>query len=441
MTRFTEGRIASSWGSVRHVPQAIARPSYRDQLGDLFKQRAGREVLAVGCRRSYGDTVLNDRGCLIEMELLDRIISFDAEAGVLRAEAGLTLDAALQIIVPHGWFFHTTPGTRFVTLGGAIANDVHGKNHHRVGSFGLSVRKIGLLRSDDGLLEIDRDLHRELFFATIGGLGQTGLIVWAEVELTRIPSTDLLVERLPFGSVSEFFKLAEASDSEAEHIVAWIDCASVSAPGRGIFQRANWRPEGGYRPHSSKLAAAVPFTMPSILLNNLTVKTFNAAYWRLEQRHRGAVSEHYSKFFYPLDAIGNWNRLYGRRGFYQYQCVLPFSAAEASVTEMLRQTSKAREGSFLAVLKTLGSIPSIGYLSFPRHGVTLALDFPNRGTSTASLFERLDEIVRDAGGRLYPAKDGRMSRDMFRSGYENMETFVRYVDPAFSSDFWRRVSI
>lgn len=441
MTSFIEGRTTSSWGGVRRVPQAIARPYFRDQLSDLFQERRGRSILAVGARRSYGDTILNSGGCLVEMAALDRILFFDPVAGVLRAEAGLTLDAALQIIVPHGWFFLTTPGTRFVTLGGAVANDVHGKNHHRVGSFGCSVRKIGLLRSDGGLLEIDRDAHRELFFATIGGLGQTGLITWVEVDLSKIPSTDLLVERLPFHSISEFCNLAAASDNEAEHIVAWIDCANTSALGRGIFQRANWSASGECSPHSTKVRATVPFDMPSGLLNNLTVRAFNAAYWRLEQRHRGKIVEHYSKFFYPLDAIGKWNRLYGRRGFYQFQCVVPLAGAEHVISELLRQIVRAREGSFLAVLKTLGSIPSIGYLSFPREGVTLALDFPNRGESTLALFERLDEIVIEAGGRLYPAKDGRMSKRMFCAGYENLQPFLRYIDPAFSSDFWRRVSM
>ena len=440
MNSFVEGRMASSWGCVQRIPHAIARPQYRDQLIDLLKDRGDRSVLAVGARRSYGDTVLNSDGCLIEMQSLDRVISFDPDTGVFRAEAGITLDAALQIIVPLGWFFLTTPGTRFVTLGGAIANDVHGKNHHRVGSFGRSVRRIGLLRSDGETLEIDRDAHSELFFATIGGLGQTGLIVWAEVELTRIPSTDLLVERIPFGSVSEYFSLLESND-EAEHIVAWIDCASASAPGRGILQCANWSAVGKHVPHSTKLRASLPFIMPSGVLNNFTVRSFNAVYWRLQQRQRGKVTEHYSKFFYPLDAIGNWNRLYGRRGFYQYQCVVPPDNAEAAVKELLHQIARAREGSFLAVLKTLGPIPSVGYLSFPQQGVTLALDFPNRGNSTLRLLERLDEIVIEAGGRLYPAKDGRMSRRMFRSGYENLQTFLRCIDPAFSSDFWRRVSM
>ena len=328
-----------------------------------------------------------------------------------------------------------------MTLGGAIANDVHGKNHHRFGSFGRSVRKIGLLRSDGEALEIDRETHRELFLATVGGLGQTGLITWAEIELTPISSTNLVVERIPFENISSFFNLAISSNGEFEHTVAWIDCAgSRTSLGRGIFQRANWDDDGARIPHLSKLNATIPFNAPSGLLNSLTVRTFNAAYWHRQQRGRGLTVEHYSKFFYPLDAIGNWNRLYGRSGFYQYQCVVPLANAEAAVTELLRQVARAREGSFLAVLKTFGSIPSIGYLSFPREGTTLALDFPNRGQSTISLLEKLDEIVIDAGGRLYPAKDGRMSRRIFCSGCENLEMFLRHVDPAFSSDFWRRVS-
>jgi len=350
--------------------------------------------------------------------------------------------AALRIIVPQGWYFATTPGTRFVTLGGAVANDVHGKNHHWAGAFGCSVRRFGLLRSDGVHHEVDGETGGDLFKATIGGLGLTGIITWVEVDLVRVPSGYLTVERIAFANTADFFRLAADSIDGYEHTVAWIDCANAgSATGRGIFQRGNWSAQGGLEPHGAKLKATMPFELPSLTLNTLSVRAFNAFYWRLQKSGAPITNEHYGAFFYPLDSIGNWNRLYGRRGFYQYQCVVPPPTAESAVAELLKMISRAGAGSFLAVLKTLGNRRSPGLLSFPREGATLALDFPNRGAATLNLLARLDSIVSEAGGRLYPAKDGRMSARMFRAGFGSaLSKFSSQVDPAVSSDFWRRVA-
>jgi len=434
-------RQFSPWGRIGRAEHCIARPRFRDEVPRTLADCGDHDVLPVGLGRSYGDTVLNSGKYLLDMTGLDRIIAFDRDAGVLRAEAGLSLDAALGVIVPAGWYFATTPGTRFVTLGGAVANDVHGKNHHSAGSIGCSVRRIGLLRSDGGEVELDRQSRGDLFRATIGGLGLTGIITWVELDLVRIPSADLIVEQIPFDNVAGFFELAAASQSH-EHTVAWLDCANRGrALGRGIFQRADWSGQGALVAHATGQKVTLGFDLPSVALNGLTMRAFNALYWRVQKAKPTLARRHYAQFFYPLDAIGQWNHLYGRRGFYQYQCVIPPEAAESAVTELLLQITAAGAGSFLAVLKTFGRRGSPGLLSFPREGATLALDFPNRGAVTLRLLACLDAIVLEAGGRLYPAKDGRIPAHVFRASFaQGLETFVDQIDPAFNSDFWRRVS-
>jgi FAD/FMN-containing dehydrogenase len=343
--------------------------------------------------------------------------------------------------VPQGWFLSTTPGSRFVTLGGAVANDVHGKNHHRAGTFSRSVRRIGLLRSDRGLCEIGPDDPTGLFAATVGGLGLTGIITFIELQLVRIATSQLDVERIPFTSTREFFTLARESTAGHEHTVAWIDCVTKGAPGRGIFQRANWSAAGPLVAHQDRALAALPMDAPGFALNALTVGLFNALYYRLQAAGARHQVQHYAPFFYPLDSLRQWNRLYGRRGFYQYQCVIPPAAAEPAIEALVQAIVSSGAGSFLAVIKTFGAEPSCGVLSFPREGATLALDFANRGQPTLDLLARLDAIVAEAGGALYPAKDGRMPAQMFRASYPNVDKFTPYIDPAISSDFWRRVQL
>lgn len=437
-----EPGLFTSWGRVRRVPHVIARPHFRDELRPILAARGDLKVLVVGLGRSYGDSVLNTNGALIDLTRLDRVISFNPTAGILRAEAGLSIDAALRLIVPHGWFFTTTPGTRFVTLGGAVANDVHGKNHHAQGSFGCSVRRLGLLSSDGQHRELDRNTDGDLFRATIGGLGLTGVITWVEVDLVPIASAMLRVEREPFSNVAAFFRLSSEASTSHEHTVAWIDCANAGrALGRGVFQRANWEPAGALVPHTNRFKATVPLNAPSGALNGLTVRAFNSFYWRMQKAGPLVAVAHYGSVFYPLDSIAHWNRLYGRRGFYQYQCVIQPENAEFAVEELIRQIARAGAGSFLAVLKTLGPKVSPGFLSFPRQGATFALDFPNRGAETLKLLSRLDSVVLEAGGRLYPAKDGRMPVEIFQKGYaDHLTRFAAQIDPACSSDFWRRVS-
>jgi L-gulonolactone oxidase len=371
-------------------------------------------------------------------DMLDRFLSIDYQRGTLRAEAGTTFDQLLRLVVPHGWFVPVTPGTKFVSLGGAVANDVHGKNHEMAGTFGSWVLGLGLARSSGEVLSLSRDKHPELFAATIGGLGLTGVILWVELQLVPIRSAFVDTETLPMANLDEFFRLAEDC-GEWPYTVAWVDClATGRATGRGFFIRGRHAQIGGLGVHRAP-RMSVPLEAPNSLLNAFTISSFNWVY-----RHRpwalGRDKPHYGPFFYPLDSIHHWNRLYGSRGFFQHQCVIPMHNAADTVCKLLELTAARREGSFLVVLKLFGDRPSPGVLSFPMHGATLALDFPNKGESTRKLLARMSDIVLAADGRLYPAKDATMSADAFRSGYPNWRRVEAQRDPVIMSDFWRRVT-
>jgi len=399
-------------------------------------------VLPYGLGRSYGDSCLNHGRILLHTIDLDHFLAFNPHTGELHCEAGVTLRDILDLVIPAGWFLPVTPGTKYVTVGGAIANDVHGKNHHCAGTFGCHVESLTLRRSTGEYLECSRFENAELFSATIGGLGLTGLIVAAKIQLVRIEGPCLESEKIPFHSINEFFVLSESSEPTFRYTVAWIDCtAKGRALGKGIFMRANHSATCACGPSLGKAAKqhSVPIDMPRFVLNRWSVAAFNKLYYSLQSRRRGIHLEHYDSFFYPLDSIANWNRIYGRRGFYQYQCVIPSKASEA-LKELLDTIAASDSGSFLSVLKVFGNIASPGMMSFPRPGPTLALDFPNSGERTRALFARLDEIVLSAGGAIYPAKDARMSGEMFKKSFPRWMEFSQFIDPAFSSTFWRRVT-
>ncbi len=427
-----------SWGRYPAVHQRLVPLNNRADLLPAFEGLA----LPRGNGRSYGDSCLNPDGTLLCARGLDRFIAFDASTGVLRCEAGVTLAEIIELALPQGWFLPVTPGTRHVTVAGAIANDVHGKNHHRTGNFGHHVRAFELLRSDGErrlCVPGDRD---GWFAATVGGLGLTGLITWAEVQLRRVSSSALETENIRFESLEEFFSLSAASADSYEYSVAWIDClASGKARGRGHFTRADHCSAlAQQRPRSPDSKLSMPVTPPISLVNPLSLRPFNTLYyWRQRSRRRRFVS-HLLPFFYPLDSIGDWNRMYGPSGFLQYQCVLPPTASRDGVDALLAEIARSGSGSFLAVLKEFGNIPSLGMLSFPRPGTTLALDFPNTGPEVFKLLKRLDRVVDDAGGALYPAKDARMSAHSFQRAYSRWSEFSHYLDPRFSSGFWRRVT-
>lgn len=437
--KFLQSEAIASWGRVVRASHSVARPRFADELPALITATGDAPLLPIGLRRSYGDSNLNPDGRVIDMTGLDRLISFDRATGLMRAEAGLSLSQALQLLVPAGYFLPTTPGTRFVTLGGAVANDVHGKNHHSAGSFGASVTRLKLLRTDGSAHELAPG--DPLFHATIGGLGLTGLIEWVEFGAVPIPSTQLDAQDAEFTHVRDYFDLAAEAHTRAEHTMAWIDCLAGGARlGRGVLSSANWIDRGDLIPHREDPKLAMPIDAPGFTLNGMTVRAFNSVFHDLKRMRTGPYVSHYEPFLYPLDKIANWNRLYGRDGFYQYQCVLPPATARDGVIELLKVIAASGQASFLAVLKDFGAHAPVGLLSFPMEGTTLALDFRNLGQRTRDLMADLDSIVLSAGGRLYPAKDGRISPAMFAAGFPKLQDFRAYLDPGLSSAFWRRVA-
>ena len=442
MIRASDRHLA--WGRAHRHRHAVARPAGPAEAMAALRA-AGRPALAYGRGRSYGDSCLNADGLLLETGRLDRFVAFDPATGLLEAQAGVTLAEVLAHVCRpaadgSAWFPAVLPGTRWVTLGGALANDVHGKNHHREGSFGCHVPGFTLLRGDGRVLACSALENPELYRATIGGLGLTGLVLDLKLRLRRVPGLMLAVEEIRTGSLDEFYAISAESEAGWEYAVAWVDCrARGREVGRGIFSRANHAPGpiGPVAPPEPRLR--VPLTPPFPPLNRLTLGLLNTLYRRrLGWRRRTLRLSPYAPVLFPLDAVAGWNRLYGRRGFYQYQCVLPPGSARDAVAEMLDLVASTGEGSFLAVLKTMGERRSPGLLSFPMPGTTLALDFANRGPATLSLLDRLDAITRAARGRVYPAKDGRMSASTFAAGQPGLERFRASVDPAFSSSFWRR---
>jgi FAD/FMN-containing dehydrogenase len=396
-------------------------------------------VLTFGLGRSYGDSCLNDGGHLIDTSHLDRFISFDSGSGLFACEAGVSLAGILAFILPHGWFLPVTPGTKFVTVAGAVANDVHGKNHHRAGTFGCHVTRFELLRSDGSRYLCSKDENPELFRATIGGLGLTGVILWVEFKLRRIASAFITSHKKPFGSLAEFAALSASADKTDEFTVSWLDC--LSPKGRGVFIAGNHVEEsdGSLSKPVPQPKLSVPLDAPGFLLNRLSVAAFNQLYYSMNRGGSNNTKTHFDPFFYPLDAIGKWNRMYGSRGFLQYQFVVP-DEHEDLVYEILKRLVKSGRASFLAVLKKFGGIASPGMLSFPRPGTTLALDLPYR-PDTVRLLEELDAMLRTCPGtRIYPAKDARMSPETFTHSFPQWREFKRYIDPRFSSSFWRRVT-
>lgn len=427
-----------AWNRMQRPVQRVAHPGF---VADVARWAASESAprLAVGMRRSYSDVCLSGDANVVEMAGCDRLIAFDQATGILTAEAGITLAEIARFAVPRGFFLPTSPGTRYVTLGGAIANDVHGKNHHRAGTFGTHVGAIALSRSDMGAVTVSPDNRPDLHAATIGGLGLTGVITSAELRLAPIRSSTLDTETLAFSGIDEFLALAAESEADHEFTVAWLDGTfSRGAPFRGLFHRANWSAEGGLVPHREG-ALAVPFDAPSFAINPLTLGALNRLY-RGANRWKGAHGrQHYAPFFYPLDSIGGWNRLYGPKGFYQYQFVVPFESAKEALAEAWAVLASSGQGSFLTVLKTFGTLPSPGLMSFPRPGVTLALDLANRGEPTLRLMGALDAVIAAAGGRLYPAKDSRIPPAMLRAGYPAWENLLSHADPAMRSDFLERM--
>jgi FAD/FMN-containing dehydrogenase len=426
-----------SWGRFPRVAHASVYKAYwTDQVQSVLNSVPEGGCLPYGLGRSYGDSCLNDGRSLLDCSHLDRILAFDKETGRIRCEAGISLAELLKYIVPAGWFLPVTPGTKFVTLGGAIANDVHGKNHHRAGCFGAHVTDLLLCRSDAGLVQCGPAFNEDLFQATVGGLGLTGVILNAEIQLKPVIGDHIELETIPFHSMKEFLSISAESDARAEYTVAWVDCLA-GKHARGIFMRGNHG--SGFHKQKQKRSPRVPFAFPEWALNSVTIKLFNTAYYTVSSLKPRKSVVPYDPFFYPLDSVLDWNLIYGKGGFVQYQCVVPEEAADV-LENMLSVISTHGMGSFLAVLKKFGAVKSPGMLSFPRPGLTLALDFPMRGERTLKLLEKLDRSVLEYGGALYPAKDARMAPVMFEASFPHWRELRPYIDPKLSSSLWRRLT-
>lgn len=430
--------VVHSWGRLgacEHSPVWLS--GHESAAAEIARRDQASSALPYGMGRSYGDVCLNPGGTLWHTRGMDRYIRFHETSGRLECEAGTLLRDIQRLMIPRGWMLPVVPGTQLITVGGAIANDVHGKNHHVFGTFGDNVAALTLARTTGETLDCTREEQAGYFHATIGGLGLTGLITKAVIQLRRIDGPWLEAEHIAFDNLSGFFELADSSEAGWEHTVSWVDC--LSRTGRGIFMRANplrrsdWRNVG-----PGKLA--VPFVPPVSLVNHLTLRPFNSLYFHSQARKTGRFTAHYVPFFHPLDGIRNWNRIYGPRGFHQYQCVVPREHGQDAMQAILAEISRSGQGSFLAVLKTFGTRAAPGMLSFCRPGVTLALDFPFLGERNERLFQRLDALVMEAGGRLYPAKDSRMSAEMFAAGYPRLEEFTAWRDPGISSSMSRRLT-
>ena len=431
-----------SWGNFPLFPQSPTTCFWRSDLPATISGlvESHGSTLAYGSGLSYGDSCLAASDHVLHTRHLDRFINADWSTGILTAESGTTFGEILEAAIPRGWFLPVTPGTKHVTLGGALANDVHGKNHHRQGSFGRHVRRFGLIRSDSGPMICSPDEHSDLFNATIGGLGLTGLVEWAEIQLVPIRASRINTVSQRFGELDEFFALSNELDEKHEYCVSWIDClASGKSAGRGVYVCGDFADDGPLALERPR-RLTVPFAPPVPLMNPASLRAFNEIYWRRAPASRQHMTTGYDSFFYPLDAIQKWNRIYGRKGFQQYQALVPEAAARDGIRALLAAIAKAGIGSFLAVLKRCGDLASPGLLSFPQPGTTLALDFPHSGQLVASLFPTLDAIVREAGGRLYPAKDAHMSGRDFRRAYPAWQQVEAVRDPALMSRFWQRVT-
>lgn len=417
--------MLSGWGRYPVLKAKVHAPRNLAALQDLVHSEPN--LIARGNGRAYGDSAINASATL-ETRRLNRMLAFDPAAGQLIAEPGVLLGDIIAAFLPRGWFPLVTPGTKFVTIGGAIAADVHGKNHHKDGSFRTCVDWIDIMDAAGKVMRCSRQENPMLFEYTFGGMGLTGIITRAAIRLRPIETAWIQQTTHPAPNLKAAIDVFEAGH-DATYSVAWIDCLARGTDlGRSLVMlgdhaHVNDLPKGQRQtPFEApkKTKRTVPFDFPGFVLNRLTVRAFNAYYYWAGSRKTGEQIVDWDTYFYPLDAILQWNRIYGRKGFAQFQCVLPLNTSEAGLAELLKAISKAGTGSFLAVLKRFGVQDSA--FSFPMEGYTLALDFPINPRTLALLTE-LDRITLDHDGRFYLAKDARMSAETFAASDSRIEAF------------------
>lgn len=428
--------MLSGWGRYPQQPCDVSVPRTEGDLQALLHKGP---LIGRGNGRGYGDCALNQANT-VDMRRFDRMLAFDETTGQLVTEAGVLLADIISSFLPRGWFPAVTPGTKFVTVGGMVAADVHGKNHHRDGSFGSFIDWIEILGADGVVQHCSPHENAELFAWTIGGMGLTGIIVRAAFRLRRVETGWIRQRSIPARDLETVMALFE-DNAQASYSVAWIDCLADGAHlGRSALTlgehatRSELSAQQRSAPfHTPRLTALnIPFAPPFTPLNRLTIKAFNTAYWRASIARQGERLVGWDAFFYPLDAIANWNRIYGRKGFMQFQCALPLEAARAGLSGLLGAIASSGQGSFLAVLKRLG--PGHGPISFPIEGYTLALDFPV-SPKNHDLMLRLDRIVIDHGGRFYLAKDSRMTAETLRLSDKRVAGFVAMRTATGASHF------
>lgn len=445
-------RDLSGWGSFPVERCDVYRPERLEDLQALLRTAPANTLIPRGCGRSYGDSALNAAGGVVLTERFDCMLGFDPDEGVLHCEAGVTLAEILEVFVPRGFFFPVTPGTKRISVGGAIAADVHGKNHHRTGSIAGFLVDFRLLTPSGELLRCARDENADLFFATLGGMGLTGVVLDARLRLRRVESAAMRVEHRRTRDLDATLEEMLAHDERFDYVVTWIDALRRGrSMGRAVIARAEHaRPDELPRARRRQPLAlrlgqrlAVPFRMPNFTLNAVSMAAFNEAVYRTHP-DRDFVQD-LDAYFYPLDRIEHWNRMYGRRGVIQFQCLFPKATARRGLTEILSRLSSARRPSFLGVLKSFGP-ESGGLLSFPTPGYTLALDLPCTGSDLFATLAELEAIVLREGGRTYLAKDACLRRESFEAMYPRLGAFREIrakVDPEgrFASSQARRLGL
>lgn len=437
----------SGWGRYPEQECVTWRPEKQSGLV------VGAPMISRGLGRSYGDAALNADGNVVLTERVNRFLEFDPTHGKLRAEAGASLEDVIDVCLPHGWFPQVTPGTKYVSLGGCLAADVHGKNHHQVGAFSSSVKTFNLITADGQTLQCGRSENEDVFWATVGGMGLTGAISDMTLQLKKVETAYVMSQHVKAIDLDSAFQILANDGPESEYSVAWIDClARGKKLGRSIIMQGRHANVDELSAAQQKIPLQVasrrhrrfPVDLPSWALNPMSISLFNALYYyRQGKKIRPFISD-VDSYFYPLDAIDKWNRLYGKRGFVQYQCVLPSANAFDGIKSLLERLAKSRRASFLAVLKRMGPA-SEGLMSFPIEGYTLALDLPLRGNDLFTLLDELDDLVLAAGGRVYLAKDARLGASAFAGMYPRLKEWQHIksrIDPEnhFTSSMARRLA-